>query len=206
MKNRKPRKWFIYARLLIVFVVVFTFGNTAKAVYYSELVSNNNDDQKKVSQAVILDNKEEIYIEENPVLTKYLSVPEKGFVVTNTNTPYEIPESDYKEFIAIVASESHTNKDDILAVISVILNRADASGITPLEVLKKPGQFEGYLAGHYLKYFNEDGSLGSTTDLVQEVAKDALSGVRNNNYYSFRSWWMSSYSDNYIAERGNRFN
>lgn len=204
--KRKPKKWFIYSRLIAVFVVIFSFGTTTRAVSTSLFTSSNSNDDKKLSQAVILENKEELYVEENPVLTKYLSVPEKGFVVTNTNQKYTIPEEQYDFFLSVVASESHTNPDDILAVMSVILNRADAGGVSPVDVVTRPGQFSGYLDGHYLKYLDENGKLLSSVSIVEDVVTDALNGVRNNNYYGFRSWWVESYSDNYIAWGGNRFN
>ena len=205
MKKYKPKKWFIYARMLGVFLIIFTFGKTTDVVY-DVLKTNNNNDSKKLSQAVMIDNKEEIYVEENPVLLKYTSLPEKGFVVTTDNQTYTIADEDYNTFIAIVASESHTNRDDILAVMSVILNRSDSSGVAPIDVLKRPGQFAGYFNGCYYRYLNEDGSLTASTALVEEVVHDALNGVRNNNYYGFRSWSTTSYSDNYIAYMGNRFN
>ena len=204
--KRKPKKWFIYSRLIAVFVVIFSFGTTTRAVSTSLFTSSNSNDDKKLSQAVILENKEELYVEENPVLTKYLSVPEKGFVVTNTNQKYTIPEEQYDFFLSVVASESHTNPDDSLAVMSVILNRADAGGVSPVDVVTRPGQFSGYLDGHYLKYLDENGKLLSSVSIVEDVVTDALNGVRNNNYYGFRSWWVESYSDNYIAWGGNRFN
>ena len=60
--------------------------------------------------------------------------------------------------------------------------------------------------GHYLKYLNEDGSLNmNRVSLVKEVVDDALNGLRNNNYYSFRSNGSVSYSDNQIVYMGNRY-
>lgn len=204
--KRKPKKWFIYTRLALVFMVIFSFGATTKAVSSVLLSSDNSNDDKKLSQAVIIENKEELYVEENPVLNKYLSVPEKGFVVTNTNQKYTIPEDQYNFFLSVVASESHTDPNDILAVMSVILNRADSSGVSPVDVVTRPGQFSGYLDGYYLRYLDENGKLIDSVSIVEDVVSDALNGVRNNNYYGFRSWWVESYSDNYISWGGNRFN
>ncbi len=204
MKVYKPKKWFTYTRLFIVFLIIFTLGRTTNVVY-DVLNTKNENESKALERALIEDNKKDIYLQENPELTKYTSLPEKGFVVTNNNRKYEIPASDYNFFIAVVASESHTNRDDILAVMSVILNRSDA-GKTPVEVVTSPGQFAGYFDGYYLRYLNDDGSLKSSTNLVEEVVSDALNGVRNNNYYSFRSWGTYGYSENYIAYYGNRFN
>ncbi len=204
MKRYKPKKWFTYTRLFIVFLIIFTLGKTTNVVYDVLNTKNVNED-KALERALIEDNKKDIYYQENPVLAKYINVPEKGFNVTKDNKKYEITGDDYNFFVAVVASESHTNRDDILAVMSVILNRSDA-GKTPIEVVTSPGQFAGYFDGYYLRYLNDDGSLKTSTALVQEVVDDALNGIRNNKYYSFRSWGSTSYSDKYIAYYGNRFN
>ena len=108
--------------------------------------------------------------------------------------------------MAVVSSESNKKLDDIMAVMSVILNRCDRSGKTPVEVITAPGQFSGYLQGYYRNYLNADNTLKSNTTLVQEVVNDALNGVRNNKYYSFRSWNSYYYGENFIVEYGNRFN
>lgn len=206
MKKRyKPKKWFTYTRLSLIFVVIFALSKTTNVVY-SSINAKNNNESKAIDQRVIAENKEDIYYEENSVLKKYMNLPEKGFEVTNNNIKYELSESDYNLLVAVIAAESNRFKDDILAVSSVILNRSDMSGKSPIEVVTSRGQFSGYLDGYYLRYLNEDGSLTSNTYLVQEVVSDALSGVRNNHYYSFRSWSSEFYSDNYIAEGGNRYN
>ncbi len=205
VKRYKPKKWFSYARLFIVFGIIFTLGKTTDHVYYDIIKADNKMEEKALELTVIEENKENIYYEENPVLLKYLSLPEKGFVVTNTNQKYELSDSDFNFLTAVVASESNRFKDDVLAVVSVILNRSDSKGISPVDVVKSPGQFSGYLDGYYLRYLNADGSLTSNTAMVQDVLRDALNGVRNNNYFSFRSWSSSSYSDTYIQEYGNRY-
>ena len=81
MKKYKPKKWFTYARLLLIFGCVFLMGRTTNIVYEEVSVKDNNE-EKALSQNVINENKEEIYVEENPVLTKYISLPEKGFNLT----------------------------------------------------------------------------------------------------------------------------
>lgn len=206
MKKYKPKKWFIYTRLIGVFALVFLASKTTNVVY-NELTVNNNNDDKYLSQNVITNNKEEIYVSENPVLAEYLSLPEKGFEVTINNKKYDVG-TDFNFLVAVLASESNVYKDDMLAVMSVILNRSDAQGKSPIDIVTAPGQFSGYLGGHYMKYLNSDGSLNMNVknmNTVVKVVNDALSGVRNNKYYSFRSSWMESFSDNQIVEKGNRF-
>lgn len=205
MKKYKPKKWFTYTRLTLTFMIIFLLGRTTNVVY-SVVTSTDENKDKALDHKVIAENKEEIYYEENPVLNKYLSIPEKGFVVTNTNQTYSLSTTDFNLLVAVVSSESNKKKDDILAVTSVILNRCDRSGKTPIEVITAPGQFSGYLQGYYMNYLNNDNTLKSNTTLVQEVVTDALNGVRNNTYYSFRSWNSYYYGENYIVEYGNRFN
>lgn len=205
MKKYKPKKWFTYTRLFIVFMIIFTLGRTTNVVY-NVVNSKDENENKALDHKVIAENKEDIYYEENPVLTKYLSIPEKGFVVSNNNTKYSLSTDDFNLLVAVVSSESNKKLDDIMAVMSVILNRCDRSGKTPVEVITAPGQFSGYLQGYYRNYLNADNTLKSNTTLVQEVVNDALNGVRNNKYYSFRSWNSYYYGENYIVEYGNRFN
>jgi len=205
MKKYKPKKWFIYTRLFAVFMIIFTLSRTTTVVYNYVAQIDNDNELKALESTVIEDNKEDIYYKENPVMAKYLNLPEKGFVVTNTNNKYSLNQSDYNLLVAVVSSESSKELNDILAVMSVILNRSDGSGKTPIEVITARGQFSGYFDGYYLRYLNADGSLTPATYLVQEVVNDALNGIRNNTYYSFRSWNSYEYSENYISERGNRF-
>lgn len=205
MKKYKPKKWFTYTRLFIVFMIIFTLGRTTNVVY-NVVNSKDENENKALEHKVIAENKEDIYYEENPVLTKYLSIPEKGFVVSNNNTKYSLSTEDFNLLVAVVSSESNKKLDDIMAVMSVILNRCDRSGKTPVEVITAPGQFSGYLQGYYRNYLNADNTLKSNTTLVQEVVNDALNGVRNNKYYSFRSWNSYYYGENYVVEYGNRFN
>lgn len=205
MKKYKPKKWFTYTRLFIVFMIIFSLGRTTNVVY-NVVNSKDENENKALDHKVIAENKEDIYYEENPVLTKYLSIPEKGFVVSNNNTKYSLSTEDFNLLVAVVSSESNKKLDDIMAVMSVILNRCDRGGKTPVEVITAPGQFSGYLQGYYRNYLNADNTLKSNTTLVQEVVNDALNGVRNNKYYSFRSWNSYYYGENYIVEYGNRFN
>lgn len=205
MKKYKPKKWFTYTRLFIVFMIIFTLGRTTNVVY-NVVNSKDENENKALEHKVIAENKEDIYYEENPVLTKYLSIPEKGFIVSNNNTKYSLSTEDFNLLVAVVSSESNKKLDDIMAVMSVILNRCDRGGKTPVEVITAPGQFSGYLQGYYRNYLNADNTLKSNTTLVQEVVSDALNGVRNNKYYSFRSWNSYYYGENYIVEYGNRFN
>ncbi len=206
MRKYKPKKWFAFARLFLTLLIIVTFDRGSNVVF-EHIKTQNNTDDKKLSQVVFIDNKEEIYIEENPALLRYINLPEKGFNVTLNNRKYELKSDEYDFFVAVVASECARNKDDALAVMSVILNRADYYNISPVDVVKRPGQFSGYLDGYYYRYLNNDGTLAEFTrkDEIVQAVNDGLSGVRNNRYFSFRSWQSDAYSDNYITYRGNRY-
>jgi len=127
----------------------------------------------------------------------YISKPALGFNVTTDNKIYTLTDEDFGILAAVVSCEANKNsKDDILAVMSVILNRADSSRYPndPVSVVAAPYQFSCY-----------KGKSITPNETVASVMKDALNGVRNNNYYGFRSWQTTSYSNNYIVERGNRY-
>lgn len=170
---------------------------------------------------------EEQEIEENIVTNNsltllntslYKSNPDLGFVVTDNNKTYTLSSDEFDLVVAVVAAEYEKSIDDALAVISVILNRCESptwsewAGTSPAMQVVKPNQFEVYSIGSYLKYM--PGGVFYDTNhykLAKQAVIDAFNGIRNNNYYSFRSWsYISSggdyYSYNYIVEGGNRYN
>lgn len=148
----------------------------------------------------------------------YKSNPDLGFVVTDNNKTYTLPDDEFDLVVAVVAAEYEKSIDDALAVISVILNRCESptwsewAGTSPAMQVVKPNQFEVYSIGSYLKYM--PGGVFYDTNhykLAKQAVIDAFNGIRNNNYYSFRSWsYITSggdyYSYNYIVEGGNRYN
>ena len=104
------------------------------------------------------------------------------------------------------------NKDDALAVVSVILNRCDSSkwrswsGITPYDQVIRAGQFEVYASGAYKSYMPGGSRYGSDKyNIAKQAVIDGLNGIRNNKYLGFRAWHVSGYSDKYIVEGGNRY-
>ena len=124
----------------------------------------------------------------------YTSKPAFGFNVTTGNKTYSLSDSDFAILATVVNCEANRNsKDDVLAVMSVILNRADRNGTSPVSVVAAYGQFSCYT-----------GTGTTVSNSVSSVMRDALNGIRNNNYYSFGSW-SSGVSNNYIANGGNRY-
>ena len=122
----------------------------------------------------------------------YVSKPAAGFNVTTGNKIYSLSENEIAIVAGVVACEG-TTRDDMLGVMSVILNRADAcwgGNCTPVSVVAAPSQFSCY--GH------------SATSGAISVVKDALAGIRNTKYTSFNGW-SSGVSNNYIVSGGNRY-
>ena len=139
-------------------------------------------------------------------ITKYSNYPEKGFEVTTGNLCYELSDEDFELLCAIVSAESDKTYDDALAVITTILNRCETDnwirshGTDPIAQATAPNQFVVYQHGSYKRYMN-----GNAPETVVQAVKDALAGVRNHKYLSFRSNGTTSYSDNMISPTGNRY-
>jgi hypothetical protein len=139
-------------------------------------------------------------------LSKYHNNPSAGFEVTTGNQTYNLSAEDYDLICSIVAAESDQGYDDALAVASTILNRCEtpnwinAHGTNPVAQATAPNQFVVYQHGSYKKYTN-----GNAPDTVKVAVMDALNGVRNHDYLSFRSNGSTGYSSNMISSTGNRY-
>ena len=105
----------------------------------------------------------------------YLSKPAMGFAVTTGNKTYSLSDEEFNVVAGVVACEAGS-RDDALAVMSVILNRVDSGRYpnTLLGVVSAPGQFSCY-------WNQKDPSTYAS------VVRDALNGVRNNDYYNFNN-------------------
>ncbi len=129
-----------------------------------------------------------------------------GFDVTTGNLTYELEDDEFELLCAIVSAESDKSYDDALAVITTILNRCESDswieshGTDPIAQATAPNQFVVYQHGSYKSYMD-----GKAPDTVVQAVKDALAGVRNHEYLSFRSNGTTSYSDNMITATGNRY-
>jgi len=122
--------------------------------------------------------------------TGYISKPGMGFNVTTGNKTYSLSDSDFNIVAGVVACEA-AGKDDALAVMSVILNRADSGRYgSPVGVVTAPGQFS---------CINHPGDPAKYATVVN----DALNGVRNNSYSSFNCPGCSPNIANYIVDGGN---
>lgn len=144
--------------------------------------------------------------------SKYVNNEPMGFKVTEGNKQYSLNDYEFNVVVAVVAGEFDKNKDDALAVVSVILNRCDSdkwsswAGSTPYSQVTRKGQFEVYGAGYYLAYMPDGSKYGSEKyNTAKQAVIDGLNGIRNNSYLGFRAWHISSYSDKYMVSGGNRY-
>lgn len=144
--------------------------------------------------------------------SKYNNRESMGFVVTEGNRQFTLNDNEFNVVVAVVSSEFDKNKDDALAVVSVILNRCDSdkwrswSGISPYDQVIRAGQFEVYSSGAYLAYMPGGSRYGSEKyNIAKQALIDGLNGIRNNKYLGFRAWYISGYSDKYIVDGGNRY-
>lgn len=139
-------------------------------------------------------------------ISKYSNNSSSGFNVTTGNTTYSLDSSDVDLLYSIVSAESDKSYDDALAVATTILNRCEApnwiacNGTNPISQATAPNQFVVYQSGSYKAYIN-----GNSPATVQQAVNDALNGVRNHDYLSFRSNGSTGYSNNMITSTGNRY-
>ena len=139
-------------------------------------------------------------------ISKYHNNLANRFEVTTGNLTYQLCDEDIELLCAIVSAESDKSYDDALAVVSTILNRCERSnwisshGRDPIAQATAPNQYVVYQHGSYKRYLN-----GKAPQTVKQAVMDALNGVRNHNYCSFRSNGSTSYSNNMITATGNRY-
>lgn len=139
-------------------------------------------------------------------ISRYKNNEANGFKVTTGNLSYDLCDEDFELLCAIVSAESDKSYDDALAVVTTILNRCETSnwiashGKDPISQATAPNQFVVYQHGSYSRYMN-----GNAPETVVQAVKDALAGVRNHNYCSFRSNGSTGYSSNMISPTGNRY-
>lgn len=187
-----------------------------------------SEDDLIIEELPSIDIKEEVIEEEKPIVkteevikteplvsvdaSKYSNNEVNGFKVSEGNKQYSLDDYEFNVVVAVVAGEFDKNKDDALAVVSVILNRCDSSkwnswaGSTPYTQVTRKGQFEVYGAGYYLSYMPNGNKYGSEKyNIARQAVIDGLNGIRNNSYLGFRAWHISSYSDKYMVYGGNRY-
>lgn len=181
-------------------------AGTTTVTYTVGTITNNTGSHSTSSPTILNTSKVTISSgDPNIDVSKYSNNLAAGFEVTVGNLAYEMSDTDLELLIAIVAAESDKSYDDALAVITTILNRCESdqwnkNGGTPVDIATAPNQFVVYQHGSYKSYMN-----GRAPETVVTAVKDALAGVRNHKYYSFRSNGTTGYSSNMISPTGNRY-
>lgn len=188
--------------------------DTTKEVIETKVETTTSKKEEKVkAKQEITKEAETKVVETTKEVTKnkidtevYSSNEDLGFNVTTNNKTYQLSSSEKELLMAIIAAESDKTFDDALATISVILNRCEdpawvnSHGSNPISQATAPNQFVVYQEGYYKKYMNNN-----VPNTVKKAVLDALNGVRNNKYLSFRSNGSKYYSDNLISSTGNRY-
>ena len=122
-------------------------------------------------------------------LTRFDDVTVIGGDAATDDTNYTKEE---QELIwALVAQEDDSSYEGALAVISSVMNRADANfggfGTTALEQLKAPGQY-CYSESVSPSSYWEARLGGNVSEEVKQAVSDCLTkGIRNHQYKNFRS-------------------
>ena len=113
---------------------------------------------------------------------KQAEVATKSFNASTGYNAYTLSDEDFNVVAGVVACEA-TSYEDALGVASVILNRTDSGSYpsTPLAVVAAPHQFSCY--GYYLN--NPGRFAANRSNYADEALRIALSGTRNNSFYSF---------------------
>lgn len=180
--------------------VTYTIGNVVSNTITNHVSTNTSSTPTINTSKVTISSGDP-----NIDVSKYNNNIAAGFEVTVGNLAYEMSDRDLELLIAIVAAESDGSYDDALAVITTILNRCESdkwnpNGGSPVDIATVPNQFVVYEHGSYKKFMN-----GNAPEKVTVAVMDALAGVRNHEYYTFRSNGTTSYSDNMISPTGNRY-
>ena len=108
-------------------------------------------------------------------------------VVSYSGGKWQYSASDFDLLCAITAQECSSSYTGALAVITTACNRAQSTkwrknGTDTLSQYKAPGQFCYSIDSHWKKRLN-----GNYSSVVVQAVTDALNGVRNHNYLSFRA-------------------
>lgn len=159
--------------------------------YKVKYQSGEEVDRELISEIVIEESVDKIIQVQEVVTTRASTAIRTG----NGTWTYSAEELDL--ICAIVAQECNTSYAGALAVITTACNRTQSkawsgNGSDPLSQLKGKGQFCYSIDTHWQKRLN-----GNYPSYVKEAVMDALNGVRNHTYLSFRA--SGTHSGEYIG-------
>ena len=121
----------------------------------------------------------------------YISKPAAGFNVTTGNKSYSLSAEEFNVVAGVIGCEG-AGENDMLAVASVIFNRADRNGSSPYAEVTRAGQFS------CIRLYN-----ASHTQKGTNALNAAISGIRNTGYTSFNCPGCAPAIDHHIEDRGN---
>ena len=135
-------------------------------------------ERKQLSEVVIQEPVDKII-----QVTVKVTVSSRGSSAVRTGAgTWSYSASDFDLLCAITAQESSSSYQGALAVITSACNRAERRGTDPLTEYKRPNQYCYSIDTHWQKRLN-----GNYSSVVKQAVTDALNGVRNHSYTSFRS-------------------
>jgi uncharacterized protein YabE (DUF348 family) len=151
-----------------------------KEVTYKVKYQNEVEIEKTVISEVIIKEAVDKIVQVQKVETSRSSTARTSTSYSGGTWTYSA--SDFDLLCAITAQECSSSYQGSLAVITAACNRAEARGTDPLTEYKRPGQFCYSIDSYWKKRLN-----GNYSSTVSQAVTDALNGVRNHSYRSFRA-------------------
>lgn len=174
--------------------------NGLKEITYKIKYQNETEIEKTLLSENIVKEPVNKIVQVNKVVTSrgVASIREASTPVTQTGAgKWSYSASDMDLLCAITAQESGSSYTGALAVITTACNRAESArwrknGTDPLSQYKARGQFCYSLDNNWRRKLN-----GNYPAYVKQAVTDALNGVRNHSYLSFRAG--GTHSGTYIG-------
>ena len=153
-----------------------------KEITYKIKYQNDVEIEQTVLSEVVVKEPVNKIIQVQKVTSRAAVETTRSTAVSTGNGTWSYSASDFDLLCAITAQESSANYTGALAVITTACNRAQSKGTDPLTEYKRPGQFCYSIDGYWRRRLN-----GNYAPFVSQAVSDALNGVRNHSYYSFRA-------------------
>ncbi len=153
--------------------------NGIKEITYKIKYENDVEIEKnKISETVIQEPVNKVI----EVSVKVVASSRGSSAVRTGAGSWTYSSADIDLICAITAQESSSSYEGALAVITSACNRAEKRGTDPLTEYKRPNQYCYSIDSNWKKRLN-----GNYSSVVKKAVTDALNGVRNHPYTSFRS-------------------
>lgn len=152
-----------------------------KEITYKIKYQNDVEIEKTVLSEVVVKEPVNKIVQVQKV-TSRASTTTRTSAVSYGNGTWSYSASDMDLLCAITAQECGSSYNGALAVITTACNRATKRGTDPLTEYKRPGQFCYSIDSYWKRRLN-----GNYSSAVKKAVTDALNGVRNHSYYSFRA-------------------